>query len=752
MSRMLQQQMPPVKYSVTRLGGGVTQAGSSYPGGLDLTTPSLALQAGALRDCLNFECSQSGGYARIAGYERVDGKTAPSTATYVVVQVSSFVHVPTVGQTIVQATSSATGTIIAVNNAAGAYYMVVTGVTGAFDYTHNVSVIGGGGTGILAPLLTEGIGPGGSVPYLLTLGLSLSAGGGLLIGMAVTPTVAISALLNAQYLAAAADVYRSLIGAVPGSGAVLGVVAMVFSGADNLYAFRANTGGTAVNIYKTTPAGWALVPFGNSVAFTAGTGPSGADDSYQPPDGTSITQGGVTATVTRVAWSGGVFTPATHSAAGTLVVTNPVGGNFAAGSATLGDGTTVTLSGAQSAITLLPGGHFEFVKCNFSGQLVTRRIYGSDGVNQCFEFDGTTLVPITTGLSPDAPSHITFHKNFLFISQESSMFYCGAGTPFKWGVIDGGGEIATGDTVTGMITLPGSQTTATLAIYMNSNTAFLYGVDPSTFNFVSFNAGTGALPYSVQNLFDTCAFDHLGVVTLKTSLNYGNFLPSTLTKNIQPFILQERNKLVASAVSRDRSQYRVFFNDGYGLWLTMVNQEYLGAGLVVFPNPVSCCDNDNLANGSEATYFGSSDGRGYVYQMDVGTSFDGLAVDAHITLAWDALKSPRILKRFRNASIEIQGTGYAQINFGYQLGYGTPNIGQPGFVPYSSGFAAGPVWDSFVWDNFIWDGQTLLPTDVDVTGTAENIQVTLSSATNYIAPYTVNSVVWAYSQRRGIRV
>jgi hypothetical protein len=41
------------------------------------------------------------------------------------------------------------------------------------------------------------------------------------IGTAITPTVSVTALLNAQYLAAAADIYRAAIDPVPGSGAVL---------------------------------------------------------------------------------------------------------------------------------------------------------------------------------------------------------------------------------------------------------------------------------------------------------------------------------------------------------------------------------------------------------------------------------------------------------------------------------------------------------------------------------------------------
>jgi hypothetical protein len=108
-------QWTPVKYAQTQLGAGVTSQGVSFAGGLDLTTPTLRLQAGALRDCLNFEVGMFGGYSRIDGYERVDGQAAPSAATYTVVWMAApLTTVPTVGQVVTQAATGATGTIIAV--------------------------------------------------------------------------------------------------------------------------------------------------------------------------------------------------------------------------------------------------------------------------------------------------------------------------------------------------------------------------------------------------------------------------------------------------------------------------------------------------------------------------------------------------------------------------------------------------------------------------------------------------------------
>jgi hypothetical protein len=617
--------------------------------------------------------------------------------------------VPALGTVVTQQVSGASGAVIAVQ-AEQPGFLVLTAVSGVFDQTH-----------------------------------MLTAPGDVLIGPATEQTVTISVAGKAQYTAAAADYYRTQAGKVPGSGAVLGVVSMAFEGVDCLFAFRGNTDNTAALLYKATAAGWVLIPYQHLVGFTAG-------GTTVPFDGETLTQDGVTATILRVMWQSGAWAadPTDGSAIGQFVITAPAGGNFTAGAATTTSGATLTLSGAQSQITMASNGRFEFEKCNFSGQAITRRIYGCDGVNPAFEFDGVTLAPIKTGLSPDRPSHIRFHKNFLTLSQDASLLGSSPSAPFKWSAVDGAFEIATGDTVTGMITLPGSQTTATLAVFMRTNSAFLYGTDVSSFNFVTFNTGVGAVPYSIQNLFDSFFLDDLGVVTLKTTLNWGNFLPTTLTKNILPFIARERGNLVASTINREKSQYRLFFGDGYVLYVTVLNQQYLGSAPVLYPDVMNCVDNTKLVTDDEATYAGGA--TGYVYQLDVGTSFDGADIPAYFTQAWDAIKSPRITKRFRAASIEVQGDSYAEIQYGYQIGYGSDQLPQLPSLTLPLNIGAIPHWDEFVWDEFVWDGTGLSPTDVDETGTAENIQVTISSGTNYIASYTVNSIIHHYSMRRGMRV
>jgi hypothetical protein len=60
-------------------------------------------------------------------------------------------------------------------------------------------------------------------------------------------------------------------------------------------------------------------------------------------------------------------------------------------------------------------------------------------------------------------------------------------------------------------------------------------------------------------------------------------------------------------------------------------------------------------------------------------------------------------------------------------------------------------WDEMVWDNFVWDGADITPTEVEMTGTAENVSIRISSVSEVIQPFTVNSILIHYTMRRGIR-
>jgi hypothetical protein len=675
-----------------------------FKGGLDQVTPVLRLDPGVPRDALNYECAITGGHTRIGGYERYDGRFKPADATYSIIQVTGFANVPSVGQTLTGQTTGTTATIVAVDEAKN--YMAVTLIVGA----------------------------GFSTSEIVKVGTTT-------IGVATIVTVFVNARSNSIYLNAAADVYRALIAAPPGSGAIRGVFSMVNGNVHEVFAFRNNAGGTACVLHKASVSGWTVVPYLHEVAFTGG--------SVAPTEGLTITQGANSATVRRVmvesgTWGGG-------TAAGRLIITAPTPGNFSAGALTTGG--TLTLAGAQTAITMLPSGTFEFDVGNFSGAAGTQRIYGCDGSNRCFEFDGVTLAPIKTGLTTDAPTHIAVHQNHLFVSYKSSVLHSGIGTPFNFTALAGAAEYGTSFVVTGFKVQPGAQDTPSILITLTHGLRIMYGsaaAGSNPFRLVNFHTETGGAARSLQTLDRSYFLGATGVLDLARVQEFGNFAAASLTFSMQPYVESKRTLVSASCTHKTKSQYRLFFSDGSGLYLTIVNGKPVGAMPILFPNPVTCAFNGQLSNGVEVIYFGSTNGM--VYQLERGSSFDGEAIDYYLTPNWASMKSPRILKSYRKASLEMYGDSYAEVVFSYHRGYSSPEYAEQSGITYASNFQGVPRWDSGItWDAFVWDGSTLGPTEIEVSGDGENIRGRLGGSSDYIYPFTVSSLTFSYIPRRGIK-
>ena len=189
---------PQVRYDLIRMAGG-----------LDLVTPTLSLPPGVARDALNFEASITGGYTRIAGYERFDGRPNPSDALYTIITVNLSATV-NVGDTITGVTSGATGYVISTST----NQLVFTFATSAFVAGESLQV-----SAVTKGTFTA-FGPAGTT----------------------------TSKQAAEYLNLAADAYRANITTVPGSGSIRGVVYYN----DVVYAWRNNSAGTAMAIYKST--------------------------------------------------------------------------------------------------------------------------------------------------------------------------------------------------------------------------------------------------------------------------------------------------------------------------------------------------------------------------------------------------------------------------------------------------------------------------------------------------------------------
>lgn len=655
-------------------------------GGLDAESAQLTLKPGTVIGALNYESSALEGYDRIGGFERFDGRTRPSDALYRVFQSNAGFSGVVVGNTINGQTSGATAKVLAVR---GTTQLVVTRITGTWVFGENVRVV----TTVVGVLDTDG--------------------------------ADITGFDENGFLELAATDYRADIGAVPGSGPIRGLEVL----GSTLYAWRDNAGGTAQAIYKSTSSGWTLVPFYRELAFTAGSGTA-------PAEGAVITKGTSSATIKRIALQSGTW--AAGTAAGRFIITTPTN-EFTAGAFTAG--VTATASGASTAITLAPGGRLDSVVYNFTGLAGTQRIYGADGVNRGFEFDGDVLTPVNTGMATDTPTHCTAHRNHLFFSFSGSVQHSAIGFPFQWSAVVGAGEIAAGDVITGFHVLPGDSSGGALMVLTAERTWVLYGSSSANWSFQNFSNDVGAQRWSVQSLGRVLVFDTLGVATITQSQSFGNFERLPLSARIQRLLKSKTT--TASVVNRATKCMRLFFSSGDSLSISPI-----GDTLAFMPVNygktinVTC---DAVIAGANRNFFGSTDG--YVYEADRGRSFDGAEIFAYMKLAFNHIKSPMEKKRFRRADIESKTESACAMSVHGEYSLGNPDIGLTDVIDISRQ-GLGAYFDLTNYDESFFDAPRHAVNKVRLDGVGTDLSLSIVSRSTSELPHTLQSVSVVFTPRR----
>ena len=471
---------------------------------------------------------------------------------------------------------------------------------------------------------------------------------------------------------------------------------------------------------------WWGVTYGAGV-FVATATNGGANGVMTSPDGITWTlRASANNQWLSVTYGNGLFVAVAFSGTGNRVMTSPAI-----------DNTIALATSTATAITLNPNGNYKFVTTNYTGSTTTKRVYGANGVDRGFEFDGTVLVPINTGMTTDTPSHVFSHKNHLFFSFGGSVQHSSPGFPYQWSPITGAGELAMGDTVTGFIAQPGSQTSGALTIFTRNRTATLYGSSSADWNLVTYREELGAISGTMQDVGLTIFLDDQGITSLQTVQEFGNFSHATLSNQIKTFF--SGKSAIASCVARKKSQYRLYFTDGTGVYVTVGPGKYgasvVGMSTVTLPNKVVCIHSSEDSNGSEIILFGSDNG--YVYEMEKGTSFDGAAIGWSFKLARDVLKAPRVEKRFSTVMLECSSAGYAQFNVDYSLGANTTLMPQPSPTSCSIDLSPGSKRD--------------VEAVIHLVGQAESIALQLSGSSDYSYPVTFSGAIVNYAQRKLMR-
>jgi hypothetical protein len=674
-----------------------------FDGGLNLVATPLQLRPGELIGCLNYEISPEGGYARAQGFERYDGRLAPSDAQYYLISFNAGTpgNYPTAGQAINGQTSGATAVALAapVESSSGVGYVVVGRVSGAFATSENLRV------------------------------------STTVFGVATSTALASSAptdeLNDAYQLLAQADA-RSQIAAVPGSGPVRGVA--VYRG--KVYAVRDNGGATAAGFYVESSTGWQAVSDYPLLRFTAGTSEIFAGDTVT--GGTSTHS----AVVRRVVLQSGSWGAST--AAGFLILA-PGAPTFANGESLLVSASPrATASGTAAAPTRPPGGKYEFRVHNFYGHSSSTRLYGVNGVGKAFEIqDGASgfYCPVETGMTTDTPNHLGVHKGYLWLSfPGGSVQKSGAADPVAWSVVTGAAEYAMGDEVTGFL----EEIAKSMFVFCRNRTVVMVGDGPE---FVpdTFAAETGAREWTMQRIGRGIFLDDRGFSTLAAAQTYGNFSSASISARVTPMMRDIQANLSCSSVARARNLYRLFLDDGRFISIGYRNDKVVGFTACDLGKTIHCATSGEDASGRELSAMGASDG--FVYRMDSGVNFDGGEVGAFFRLPFHYSKAPSREKKYRKADFDIRLQGKCSLQIAPEYSYARTDV-QSDPVKNVQLIGGGAFWNVGFWNQFNWSANPVASAAVKLNGSGSSIGFLIAHTSSNEPPHTLQGVKMHLSYRR----
>ena len=670
----------PIETSYVRFGGG-----------LDLASPVLSLRPGMALSAMNYEPGVEGSYARIDGFERYDGRPSPSAAVYYYLAYT-LTGAVAVGNTITGVTSAATGYVVQV----GTGYLVITKLTGTFVSGETINVAA-------APQGT----------------------------LTATPIIGghRSGYDDAVALNAAADVYRADILKVNGAArSIRG--GHTYKGVQ--YVFQDNAAGTAGEMYKSTSGGWTLVALGREMSFTSG-------GTVVIAEGNTITgaTSAATAVITRVVLESGSW--AAGDAAGRLIFASQTG-NFVAENLNVGASLNVaTVAANSSAITLSPLGTYKCLTYNFTGSTDTARMYGCNGVNRAFEFDGTVFVPLNTGMAVDRPTNIAAYRKQLFLSFFGSSQNSAVANPYVWSAVLGAAEIGIGDTITGYSTAPRA-----LLILARNRVDQLTGSSLADYALEPVSDTAGAIANTIQSLGAVYGLDDQGIRQVSATQSYGNFDEANVSERIQRLIDTMRTKVVASSVYRARGQYRLYGSDGAGIIMTVKNDRVVGFTEFQYPVNVTCAWAGEDSTGKDVVFFGGDNG--YVYQADKGSSFDGEDIEAYLRIPFNNI-APRTIKRFRKSLLEMSSIGYTSIRFQPEFDYGDAYFAAHA-LQTATGQGTGGFWDVSTWGQFFRDARTVNSPEFDIEGSGLNMALIFYSKSDIDLGHALQGMQVHFSPRR----
>lgn len=666
--------------------------GAVIAGGMDVVVSPLYARPGIARLAYNYEYSPSGGVDRIRGIEPFDGHPSPSAGAYAYFQCSATITGILLGDTVTGGTTGYTGKVIYLSGA----FIAVTRTTGSF--------------------VAETLKVGGVTKATIS-----------------NASASVDGFLDNIIAKLTADEYQADITKVPGEGRVRGLAVVN----DLLYAWRNNVGSTAMAIFKQSASGWTSVPLMKELSFN-----TGADSPW--PEGSTV-YGNTSAATGVVARCMLESSPSTWVGGSGRLILSSTTGTFQAGEElklTNGAGVTkATCVGAQTQITLAANGVVRTHRYSFTGS-AAKRLYGCDGVNREFEFDGTVMAPITTGMGSVRARAVQCHKNHLMFAYKTSIQHSSIGFPYVWSPVTGAAELSCGDDINDIVSIGGQSDAASLFVACQNSIYILYGTSSANWNLVPLSHTSGGQMFSCQDIGGIVAMDNPGVMRYPQTLSFGNFAWNNVSTSIQPLVLA--GETAASVWASNVYKYRLFFTDGTAISGLPIGNKGFAWSVINYGINIQiaiCEDINSIAR----TFY--ADDNGWVYEADVGRSFAGADIEYALKLHPMSQRSPMVEKTYREGQIEIDPKSAFTLYTQFEFGNNDDGASEETTTPE---YGAGGVFDLTNYDASYWDVNSVKRLMIPVDGQGTSIAWTMRGKSNNELTHTIYSLTNIYTPRRMI--
>jgi hypothetical protein len=396
---------------------------------------------------------------------------------------------------------------------------------------------------------------------------------------------------------------------------------------------------------------------------------------------------------------------------------------------------------------------------NFYGAVGTEQVLMASGADFGATFDGTYYIRVRTGVetSQDKPRHVVKHLDQAIwgyvqgVSIASDLGYpestagvvggtLGGSSPISddtstYPTFAGGAQqILHGDSVYGYIAL--SQ--QSMGVMCRNSIQQLVGSGGALVaNLIS--GESGIIEYTLRNVGQPIFCDYRGIGTVTATAAFGDFARGRMSDAVSPFLIPRLQQYGASTLSttgpiraeviRNKNQYRVYFRDRTCLTMTMVGNAFdnpqftiqvlpfvpactftgvtSGGKDLLFLIPYGMAEFGAFSNDLKDAYEDDSNyvpnfnlyAPAFIYQGDVGTSWDGLLpIDSYIVVNGGASGREWEVKHYDRMIVGGQCFGFAPFAANFGVDFGDIETGTP--VSINAGSTSGTGIKAFTKQTF----------------------------------------------------